>query len=104
MVLEGGGNIKQITVRISDETHRKLKEKTARDGIRIQDFISNHVDEYLKNIHYAENILGDALFYSEKINVMEARIDELEKGVNKLEDTVYERKRKPALKKLIKKE
>lgn len=55
--LIGGVIIKQIIVRLDDETHQKLKLKTIQDGVTIQGFIQEFVKLYLNDDNSAKELL-----------------------------------------------
>lgn len=56
----GGVIIKQIIVRLDDETHQKLKLKTIQDGVTIQGFIQEFVKLYLDGDISAKELLEKA--------------------------------------------
>lgn len=56
----GGDIIKQIIVRLDEETHQNLKLKTIQDGVTIQGFIQEFVKLYLDGDISAKELLEKA--------------------------------------------
>ena len=53
-------------MRVSDDIHHKLKLKTLKEDISIQELLSNYIDEYLKDESSIKDPLFQDLYLSEQ--------------------------------------
>ena len=53
-------------MRVSDDIHHKLKLKTLKEDISIQELFSNYIDEYLKDESSIKDPLFQDLYLSEQ--------------------------------------